>query len=270
MSKVHPGSRVSPSRPPLPPPAHPPAPPRQPRPWIVNVVLVGFVVLALVALAGLNIVLVLQTRRPPAAGSKPEAAAPAEPPAPIPAAVPAPIPAAVPAPIPAAVPAPVAPKPPVEAKPEPKSPEPPKADAGDLPPAPPTAPGPAREPSRLEAVGVLTGVHLYQTHMSIGLLADAAESDVYTTEEADKLLDGITGMMDTVEKELAALPDASLTPQDRQALLKVKDLTGVLHTQAAELRAYWNTGEKEHADNYHKARNQAWEGVKALFNIKED
>ncbi len=252
MSKAQAASRVSPGRPPLPPPPYPPNPARETRPWIVNALLVLLVLLALGALVGLIVVLAAQGRRPAIViAGKPEEAAPAV--------------SVAPAPL-ATV---LASKPPDEARPETKPPEPPAAGVVNPPQqaAPPTAPDP--EPAPLEAVGVLTGVHLYQTHLSIGLLADAAESDVYTTEDADKLLEGITGMMDTVAKELALIPDDSLKPADRQALLKVKDLTGLLRTQAAELRAYWNTGEKEHADNYHKARNQAWEGVKELLNIEE-
>jgi hypothetical protein len=45
-------------------------------------------------------------------------------------------------------------------------------------------------------------------------------------------------------------------------------LTKQLRTEAAELRSYWKTGETEHADNFHKAREQAWQGVKGRLHIE--
>ena len=135
-----------------------------------------------------------------------------------------------------------------EPKPVPSPNQPTKPDA---PPAP-----------HLETVGLLAGVHLYQTHLNIGLLADAAESDVYTTEEANKLLDGVVAMMDTVDMELAGAPD-------RDASQKARDVAGLLRTEAAELRAYWDNGDQDHVDRFHKAREQAWAGVKTFLHIED-
>jgi hypothetical protein len=105
--------------------------------------------------------------------------------------------------------------------------------------------------------------------LNIGLLADAAESDVYTPAEAKKLLETVVGLMDAAEKQLGDVPADSLGADDRKALEKARELTGLLRTQARELQAYWDDGGKEHADKFHKARAETWEGVKALLKIDE-
>ncbi len=202
----------------------------------------GFVVLALAALIAETVVLAVSGRRPDA---KPEAAA-------VPAPKPPEVTRAEVEELTRAVHAlAAASKNADETKPAPQPAQPTKPDA------PPPA------------VGLLAGVHLYQTHLNIGLLADAAENDVYTTEEANKLLDGVVAMMDTVDKELAAAPDASFRPEDREAMQKTRDVTGLLRTEAAELRAYWDNGDQAHVDRFHQARQQAWDGVKAFLHIEE-
>jgi len=139
-------------------------------------------------------------------------------------------------------------------------------------PSKPEAPAPRER--ALEALGGLTVAHLYQSYLNIGLLADATENDVYPEADAKKLLASVTEQMATVDQQLANLAEAKLEAEDQQHLARVRQLTALLRTQAQELDAYWGTSEndtdarKSHETKYHKAREDAWAGIKDLLDIK--
>jgi hypothetical protein len=121
----------------------------------------------------------------------------------------------------------------------------------------------------VEVVGTLTAAHLYQTYLNIGLLADATEGEVYTTAEAKKLLDTLNSLLDVVEQKLAQIPESALEPEDRQSLAQTRALAALLRSQSKELRAYWETGEKDHANRFQKAREEAWMGIKDVLGIQD-
>jgi len=121
----------------------------------------------------------------------------------------------------------------------------------------------------LETMGNLTAAHLYQGYLNIGLLADARESEVYTAAEAEKLLDSVARMLDTVDRGLARMLEDCLKEEDKEAVEHARQLGGLLRTQARELRAYWQTGDKEHADKFQKARQESWSGIQAVLGIEE-
>src|SRR5262249_15611171 len=93
----------------------------------------------------------------------------------------------------------------------------------------------------LEAVGGLSAAHLDQTYLNIGLLADATEKDAYSDEDARKILTTITVWVDNIDQQLGRLSDAGIDPEDQKKIAQVRSLTGLLRTQAKELRAYWDT-----------------------------
>jgi hypothetical protein len=117
----------------------------------------------------------------------------------------------------------------------------------------------------VEALGSLTGAHLYQSYLNLGLLADAVESEVYTPEQARDMLATVGGTMEAVEKHLDRLPRSRLDEAEREQLDRARELIGLLRTQTRELKAYWDTDKQEHADRFQKAREQALEGIKALL-----
>src|SRR5262249_5340494 len=135
-------------------------------------------------------------------------------------------------------------------------------------------PAPDRD-ALLEPLGGLAGTHLYQSYLNIGFLADATEGDVYTTAEAKKLLATVMGMMDKVDEQLGKLAGAGLAEEDQKRLARTRELSTLLRTQAKELRAYWDTPDKDkiikadHEKKYHKAREDAWSGIRDLLGIEE-
>jgi hypothetical protein len=133
---------------------------------------------------------------------------------------------------------------------------------------------PARD-DLLDAVGGLLGAHLHQGYLNIGLLADAQENDIYSPEDAKKVLSTITGLLDNVDGQIAKLTEANLGDADRKQLELARKVGTQLRTQAKELRAYWDTPDKDkevkkdHETKYFKAREEAWSGIKELLEIKE-
>jgi hypothetical protein len=117
----------------------------------------------------------------------------------------------------------------------------------------------------LEALGSLTGAHLYQSYLNLGLLADAVESEVYTREQARDMLATIGSTMDTVDKQLARIPPSHLGDAEKKHLERVHELLALLKTQTRELKAYWDTEKQEHADRYQKARKEALDGIRTLL-----
>jgi hypothetical protein len=135
---------------------------------------------------------------------------------------------------------------------------------------------PSADDRSLEAVGGMTAVHLYQSYINIGLITDAWEFDVYSESETKKLLSTVLGLMDTVDRQVARLPDSDLGPEDRKRVAQFRQLSALLRVQAKEIRAYWDTpekdvtGQKEHIGKYKQAREEAWAGIREMLNIKED
>lgn len=121
----------------------------------------------------------------------------------------------------------------------------------------------------VEALGGLTAAHLYQTYLNIGLLADAVEGEVYETAAAKKMLATVAGLTAAVEVQLAVMGKLPLKDDEKITVEQARQITTLLSAQARELRAYWDTGEKEHTARFHKARQEAWAGIKSLLNLRE-
>jgi hypothetical protein len=121
----------------------------------------------------------------------------------------------------------------------------------------------------LETMGSLTAAHLYQAFLNIGLLADAREKEVYTAAEAEKLLDSVTRMLDTVDRRLGQMLDNGLQDEDKEAVEHARALGGLLRTQARELRTYWQTDDQEYADKFQKTRQKSWTGIQALLGVDD-
>lgn len=140
----------------------------------------------------------------------------------------------------------------------------------------PTNPAEALPERALEVVGGLTAGHLFQSYLNLGMLADSVENKVYTKEEGKKLLGTVLALMNTVDQQLARLAGSVQDMDDQKRIARVRQLTALLRAQAKELQAYWETPDaakearKEHETKFHKAREEAWAGIKDLLEIKED
>ena len=121
----------------------------------------------------------------------------------------------------------------------------------------------------IETLGNLTASHLYQTYLNVGLLADAVEGEVYEVADATKMLATIEGLTAAVAAQLAQLARQDVEGEDSKLVEQARQITVLLQTQEKELKSYWQTSDKAHAARFHKARQEAWTGIKSLLNIKE-
>jgi hypothetical protein len=122
---------------------------------------------------------------------------------------------------------------------------------------------PTTEPV-LTLVGGLMTAHLYQSYLNIGLIADGVAKDVYKVEEGKELLETVTRMMDTVERQLAQLPEAELQSEERRHLEKARRVLSLLRSQGKELKAYWDTGEEEYIKRFQKIRKDVQQELDRL------
>lgn len=130
------------------------------------------------------------------------------------------------------------------------------------------SPVPAPKERYLEALGSLTAVHLYQSFLNIGLLADAVENEQMDVADAQQTLGNITRLMSLVDGQLDKVARTGLDSHDQKELQNIRDLTDVLQKQALALSGYWATGDEENATMYHMARNHAWTGISAILGLE--
>jgi len=120
-----------------------------------------------------------------------------------------------------------------------------------------------------EALGSLTAAHLYQTHLNLGLLADAVEGEVYAKAEALKMLDTVASLMTAIEEQLERVARQPRKATEKKVVEQARQIMGHLRAQDRELRSHWNTGRKDHVVRFHKAQEEAWTGIKALLNLQD-
>jgi hypothetical protein len=120
------------------------------------------------------------------------------------------------------------------------------------------------------ALGNLTGIHLYQAYLNIGLLADCTEGEVYTMDEAGKWLERTVAQLEQVDKQLDVLAKADLDTDEKQGIDRCRQASALLRTQAMELREYWKNSDKDHAMRYHKARDAAWTSISDVLQIPKE
>jgi hypothetical protein len=120
----------------------------------------------------------------------------------------------------------------------------------------------------LETVGALTAAHAFQSYLNIGLIADGKAKGTYTDRDARKLLDSVLGLLDSVDKKLAALSKTDLDKADRLSLEDMRTLSSLLHKQGRELEAYWDSGKAEDEERYENVRKDSWAALNRLMGAR--
>ena len=122
----------------------------------------------------------------------------------------------------------------------------------------------------LESVGSLCAVQLYQSYLNVGLLADAVEHDTYTKADAGQILSTIVTLSQTVDGQLQKLAETGLDTDDSTALDRVRKASALVRTQAMHLQTFWNSGEKNHIDDYQRVRRQCWQELRSILGLPEE
>ena len=118
-----------------------------------------------------------------------------------------------------------------------------------------------------ETVGLLSGLYLYQTYLTIGLLADGKAERLYDERAARAVLAGVLTPLDAVDRQLAKVAAQARTEADRQAAERVRAVAGLLRRQGQELIAFWDSGHPAAGARYEATRQEAWRQVTALLGL---
>jgi hypothetical protein len=143
--------------------------------------------------------------------------------------------------------------------------EPPLAptSTAQTPPAPKLAVDPRAQLT--ETVGLLSGLYLYQSYLTMGLLADGKTERLYDEKAARGVLASVLGPLETVDKHLGRVVELTQTPGDRQAAERLRVTVGLLRRQGQELIAFWDSGQPAAGARYEATRQEAWRQLTALL-----
>jgi hypothetical protein len=119
----------------------------------------------------------------------------------------------------------------------------------------------------LEALGCQSAVHLYQSYLNIGLVADAVVNKTCKPLDGSKMLTTVAGLIDVVDKQLEELNKLELLPEEKQGVQRIRAISSLIRVQLASLQAYWLSGDSRHAERYTKTREQAWSEISELLNL---
>jgi hypothetical protein len=119
----------------------------------------------------------------------------------------------------------------------------------------------------LEALGCQSAVHLYQSYLSIGLVADAVANKTCKPLDGSKMLTTVAGLIDVVDRQLEELNKLDLQPEEKEGVQRIRAVSSLIRVQLASLQAYWLSGDSRHAERYTKTREQAWTEISELLNL---
>jgi hypothetical protein len=135
---------------------------------------------------------------------------------------------------------------------------------------PSPAPPPADSRAQLtEAVGLLSGVYLYQTYLNINFLADARAGKLYDEQPARAVLGTVVGPLDAVDKHFSRLAALAQTEADRQAADRLRKIVGLLRRQGQELARFWDSGHPADGARYEATRQESWRQISALLGLDQ-
>jgi hypothetical protein len=121
----------------------------------------------------------------------------------------------------------------------------------------------------LETAGSLGAVHLYQSYLNVGLLADAVEHETYTKAEAAEVLSTITLLLETARVQMEKLENIELDAEDVKALKQAEEVAKLLKAQSDHLREHWASGDKLAIDRYHEVRKQSWSELAKVLGVNK-
>jgi hypothetical protein len=153
-----------------------------------------------------------------------------------------------------------------------ETPEPPRARMPVGPVASPPVPVPVAAPADpraalTETVGLLSGLYLHQTYLTLGLLADGRAERLYDERAARAALATVLAPLDAVDRQFAAVGAAAETAADRQAAERLRAVVGLLKRQGQELTAVWDSGHPAAGARYEATRQETWRQINALLGL---
>jgi hypothetical protein len=119
-----------------------------------------------------------------------------------------------------------------------------------------------------ETVGVLAGLHLYQTYLNIGFIADGRAEGTYQEQDARQLLASVLAPLDQVDQQLEKVGKLVQDKKDRETAEKVRRLAALLRRQGKELETFWSTEKESDGAKYEATRKRAWDEISSLLALR--
>jgi hypothetical protein len=126
-----------------------------------------------------------------------------------------------------------------------------------------------KEPIFLQSLGALTGVYLYQTHTTLGMIHDGKAKGIYDDKVGKHRLFTVINMANLVDKQLAAAGKSGLQKEDQQAFETFRALNAQLQREALSLKKFWETNDKKDEDLYAKQRADTFAKIAKLLGLKQ-
>lgn len=122
-----------------------------------------------------------------------------------------------------------------------------------------------------EAFGGISSITVYNTYITIGAIADAYVSEVYTSDRVKELMGEQTAMLQTVIDMLDKCKVAKsngLSADDVEYIKELIDCMKSLKGEAQGLSDFAVTGSSDAQSRYNTHRDKAWEQVKTLLGLE--
>lgn len=122
----------------------------------------------------------------------------------------------------------------------------------------------------LVTIGTVSAFALYNTYLAIGAIADAYGSDVYTAQQVGDLMKEQLNMLPVVKDQVNTLMISGYldAPEDSEYCLKIMNCIDLLLLEAGGLSEYALNGDADAQLNYAHAREDAWDLITELLQIK--
>jgi hypothetical protein len=124
----------------------------------------------------------------------------------------------------------------------------------------------------LETLGVLSGMVMYNTYLTIGGIADGYEYEVYESEYVVQLMDEQISAMNNVILQFDELRQSGFVEDraDLDFIENIQEALNLLASEAQALKAYADTGEQEDVETFQDYRRRAWDKISGLLGIESD
>jgi hypothetical protein len=122
----------------------------------------------------------------------------------------------------------------------------------------------------LEAVGGLSAVGAQNTHLLLGVTADAFRRGVYASQRAAQIARGAARQFDSVVAQLRRLQNRNLASEDDAFIDGLIKVFRQIEDEARALEKYAERGEPADLKAFEKARRDAAEALDVLLREEEN
>lgn len=116
----------------------------------------------------------------------------------------------------------------------------------------------------LRALGASSAGFMFQTQLSVGLVADAHANKVYDKKTCSQLLQISLNLLGAITSELDKLMESDLEETEKAGIESLKNIAEALNKETSELQDFVESGEESHKEQYLEHRKEAQKLLDAL------